>query len=138
MTLDTSKWKDIGTSPNASFFELDEQVLVVVPVDGSKDDASTASESIRIQLAHLQPLNRRSGIVVMMDNVAEQDSSARAVYREAPDPMYQVCYALVGGTPFGRAVASIFIGLSPPKVPTKMFGTFEEAVAWVRQMVGKS
>lgn len=137
-SIDPSAWKKIGQSRNATFYELDAQVLVVVPVDGSRDTFETATDSVRIQLEHLRPLSRRAGIVVMMDNVAEQDSKARGVYRDAPDPAYQVCYALVGGTPFGRAVASIFIGLSPPKVPTKMFGTFEEAVGWARGMVAKS
>ncbi len=138
MPFEPTSWKQIGTSPNAKFFEMDQQVLVVVPTDGSRDNHDTATDSIRIQLEHLRPLQRRAGIVVMMDNIGEQDASARQVYRDAPDPAFQVCYALVGGTSFGRAVASIFIGLSPPKVPTKMFGTFDEAVAWVRHMVGKS
>ena len=115
--VDSSKWKPIGESANATFFELDEQVLVVVPNDGSKDDAQTAHESVRIQLAYLQPLQRRAGVVVMVDQLAEQDAGARVVYRDAPDPAFQVCYALVGGTKFGRAVASLSIGLSPPKLP---------------------
>ncbi len=136
-TFDLSKWKHIGSSPNAAIYELDAQVLVVVPHDGARDTAETAAESVRIQLEFLKALKRRCGVVVMMDHVAEQDGAARTVYRDAPDPAYQACYALVGSTKFGRAVASIFTGLSPPKVPTKMFGTFDEAVAWVRQTVGQ-
>lgn len=136
MTFDPSAWTKFGQSSNASFYELDPQVLVVVPVDGTTDDARTAHESVRLQLEHLRSHARRAGVVVMMDHVAEQDSAARAVYRDEPDPAFQACFALVGGTPFGRAIASIFIGLHPPRVPTKMFGTFEEAVAWCRTMTG--
>jgi hypothetical protein len=29
-------------------------------------------------------------------------------------------------------VASIFIGLNPPRVPTRFFATMEEALAWVK------
>lgn len=135
MSVDSSRWRPIGESSNAKFFELDPEVLVVLPADGSHDTKETAAESIRIQLEHLRQNNQRAGTVILMDQVAEQDGGARSVYRDAPDPAHQVCFALVGGTTFGRAVASIFIGLSPPKCPTRMFATFDDAVAWVRTMV---
>jgi hypothetical protein len=54
------------------------------------------------------------------------------VYRVAPDPAFQACFALVGGTTFGRAVGSFFIGIHPPRVPTRMFATTEEALRWAR------
>lgn len=135
MSVDTSKWKQIGSSSNAKFFELDEHVLVVVPEEGSSDTAASAEDSIRIQVEYLREKSRRSGTVVLLDGIAGQDSGARAVYRDRPDPSHQVCFALVGGTLFGRTVGSIFISLAPPKCPTKLFKTFDEAVAWVRVMV---
>lgn len=128
-------WKHIGTSSNAKFFEVDDELLVVVPDDGSTDSAASADESIRIQVEYLREKNRRAGTVVMMDGIASQDSGARAVYRDKPDASHQVCFALVGGTTFGRTVGSIFISLAPPKCPTKLFKTFDEAAAWVRVMV---
>ena len=108
-------------------------MLAVVPLDGSSDTAHTAAGSIRIQLEHLRASGHRAGTVVFMDPVGAQDSGARAVYRHDPDPMFQTAFALVGTTMFGRAVASIFMGLHPPRVPTRMFGTFEEALAWIRE-----
>ena len=57
------------------------------------------------------------------------------VYRVAPDPVYQACFALVGGTMFGRAVGSFFIGIHPPRVPTRMFAEVEGALAWARKSV---
>ena len=48
-----------------------------------------------------------------MDHVASQNSGARDVYRDSPDPTFQTCFALVGSTMFGRAVSSVFIGLQP-------------------------
>lgn len=125
-------WAKIGTSSNATFYEIEPQILAVVPFDRAVDDARTARESVEIQLEHLRTTGRRAGVVVFMDPVIQQDSGARAVYRDAPDPAFQACYALVGGTPFGRAVGSIFIGLSPPRVPTRMFSRFNDAVDWIR------
>jgi hypothetical protein len=133
VTPDTTRWTAIGRSGNADFFEIEPGVLAVVPFDGSTDNADTASESIRIQLEYLRAGGRRAATVVFMDHVAAQTSGARDVYRLAPDPMFQTGFALVGSTMFGRAVASVFIGLNPPRVPTRMFGTFEEALSWIRQ-----
>jgi hypothetical protein len=133
VTPDASAWTPIGRSGNADFFEIEPDVLAVVPFDGTTDTADTAAESIRIQLAHLRAQGRRAGTMVFMDQVASQDSGARDVYRTAPDPMFQTCFALVGSTMFGRAVSSVFIGLNPPRVPTRMFGTFAEALSWIRQ-----
>lgn len=133
MTPDTSGWTSIGRSGNADFFEIEPGVLAVVPFDGSSDTADTAAESIQIQLSYLRAGGRRAGTIVFMDPVASQNSGARDVYRLAPDPMFQTGFALVGSTIFGRAVASVFMGLNPPRVPTRMFGTFQEALSWIRQ-----
>lgn len=133
MTPDTSAWSAIGQSGNADFYEVEAGVLAVVPFDGTADTAETAAESIRIQLDHLRARGSRAGTVVFMDAVASQSSGARDVYRNAPDPRFQTCFALVGSTMFGRAVSSVFMGLHPPRVPTRMFGTFQEALAWIRK-----
>jgi hypothetical protein len=133
---DTSRWTKIGESANAEFFEVEAHVLAVLPFDGTADDEATARESIRIQLDYLRARGTKAGTIVFMDRVVAQDAGARSVYRTAPDPKMQVCFALVGGTAFGRAVGSVFLGLSPLLVPTKMFATFEDAVAWVRRTVG--
>jgi hypothetical protein len=134
MIPDTAAWTPIGRSANADFFEIETGVLAVVPFDGASDTADTAADSVRIQLTHLRARGRRAGTIVFMDQVASQNSGARDVYRTAPDPTLQTCFALVGGTMFGRAVSSVFIGLNPPRVPTRLFGTYQEALSWIRQI----
>jgi hypothetical protein len=130
--IDTSCWTKFATTSNADFYEIEPHVLAVVPFDGTTDNATTAAESVAAQLQYLQPRGQRAGVIVMMDRLARQDGDARAVYHDQPNPAFQVCFALVGSTPFGRAVASIFIGLNPPRVPTRFFATMEEALAWVK------
>jgi len=132
MKLDTSTWKRFATTSNADFYEIEPHILVVVPFDGTTDDAGTAQESVRAQLQYLEPRGQRAGVIVLMDHVARQDGGARTIYRDMPNPAFQVCFALVGSTSFGRAVASIFIGLNPPRVPTRFFATIEEASAWIK------
>ncbi|MHB1862423.1 MAG: DUF7793 family protein [Gemmatimonadaceae bacterium] len=134
--IDTTGWTRIGASDNADFYEVEPRMLAVVPHEGAADTAETARQSVAIQLDHLRSRGARAGVIVFMDPVIEQDAGARAVYRDAPDPSLQVCFALVGSSPFGRAVGSVFLGLSRPRVPTRMFGSFDDAAAWIRQVVG--
>jgi hypothetical protein len=134
MAIDTSAWKRIGRSDNADFFEVEPRILAVVPFDRCDDNEETARASIRIQLEHLRATQTRAGVLVFVDRVLTQSTDAREVYRSAPDPAFQACFALVGGTIFGRAVGSFFIGIHPPRVPTRMFATAEDALAWARVM----
>jgi hypothetical protein len=137
MSIDTSGWTSIGKSDNADFYEIEEGLLAIVPFEGSSDDAKTAQQSVQIQNDYLKSRGQRAGVVVFMDPLVEQHASARIVYRDMPDPAFIVGYALVGGTAFGRAIGSIFLGLSPPKVPTKLFGTLDDAVGWIRSQRSK-
>ncbi len=137
MNPDTAQWKSIGKTDNADFFEIAPNILGVLPFEGSTDSETTARQSVKLQLEYLRPLGMRAGIVVFMDPILEQDAGARRIYRDLPDPAFQICYALVGGTGFGRAVGSVFLGLSRPRVPTKMFSTLEEALKWIREQLKK-
>ena len=130
--IETAGWTRIGQTSNADFFEVEDRVIAVVPFDRCDDSEGTARESIRIQLEYLRPRKRRAGVLVFMDRILTQSAAAREVYRVEPDPAFQACFALVGGTVFGRAVGSFFIGIHPPRVPTRMFGTTEEALRWAR------
>jgi hypothetical protein len=137
IAIDTTGWEKIGQSTNADFFEVEGRVLAVVPFERCDDNEHTARESIRIQLEHLRAHKKRAGVLVFMDRILSQSAAAREVYRVAPDPLFQSCFALVGGTIFGRAVGSFFIGIHPPRVPTRLFPTFQEALAWARSMAGE-
>ncbi|MEI6666643.1 MAG: hypothetical protein WCP29_00700 [Acidobacteriota bacterium] len=136
MSIDTRTWIKFAETANAAFYEIDERTLGVVPVEGCTDDEDTAKASVDTQKAYLQSKGRKAGSVVFMDGIAQQTSGARAAYRNLPDPSCQVCFALVGGTVFGRAVGSVFLGLSKPRVPTQMFATLEQALAWCHAQVG--
>lgn len=138
MPVDTKNWTKFGQTPNADFYQIDDDTLAVVPFDGCTDDETTAIASVETQLKFLRANNKKAACIIFMDGVVQQTAGARTVYRELPDPEYQVCYALVGGTAFGRAVGSVFLGLSKPRVPTQMFGTLEQALVWCHSQVKKN
>jgi len=138
MPVDTKNWTRFGQTANADFYQIDESILGVVPHEGCTDDEVTAKASIETQLVYLRPKNQKAGIIIFMDGIVQQTSGARNAYRDMPDPKHQACFALVGGTTFGRAVGSIFLGLSKPSVPTQMFATQQQAVDWCHEQVKKS
>jgi hypothetical protein len=137
MTLNTEKWKKLGETSNATIFEVEPHILAVVPVEGAIDDGDTAKANLEMQLNYLSSKGQKAGVIITMDPVAEQTAAARAVYRDDTDPVFFACYAIVGGTFFARAVGSVFLGLSKPRIPTSMFGSFEDALEWCRTQVGK-
>jgi hypothetical protein len=132
MTIDMKNWTKFGQTVNADFYEVSPGILAVVPFNGAVDDETTAKASLQTQLEYLRPKNRKAAVVILMDNIVHQTAGARAVYRDMADPAYQTCFALVGGTVFGRAVGSFFLGLSKPRVPTQMFAALEQALEWCR------
>ncbi|HSM72887.1 MAG TPA: hypothetical protein VK851_15215 [Anaerolineales bacterium] len=137
MAIDVTNWIKFGQTSNAEFYEISPGFLAVVPFNECTDDETTAKASVQTQLNYLRSKNHKAAVVIFMDNIVQQTAGARAVYRDMPDPMYQACFALVGGTVFGRAVGSVFLGLSKPRVPTQMFGTLEQALAWCHSQVKK-
>jgi hypothetical protein len=136
--IDTTVWTPVARCANARFFEIEPQILVVVPDENSTDDEDSAKESIRIQIDYMRTRKFRAGVIVLTDSVAEQSSAARSVYKNEADPKYHACFALVASSMLGRAVASVFLGLHRPRVPTRFFASLDEAIEWSREMVRSS
>lgn len=127
-------WKHLGRSSNADFYEIEADVLGVVPHQDTTDNAQTARESIAFQVKHWTSRGHRGAVVVFMDFVLNQDSGARAVYAEETDDIPTTAFALVGATFFAQAAAAVFMGLAKPGVPTQIFPSLEEAQPFIREM----
>lgn len=127
-------WKLLHTTHNAEWFEIAEDVLVIAPLPDARDTEESARESIALQQRHWRSVGRRGAVVVLMDNLLDQDSAARAVYTNESDPSCTTCYALIGESLFAQAVGSVFTGLARPQVPTRMFRALDEAMPWIEEM----
>jgi hypothetical protein len=130
---DVSRWTKLGSTDNADMYEVEPGVLAVVPHEGCADTAETARQSVEFQHRHWAEAGRGGGAVVFVDRIRDQSAGARQVYGSLPDAARVTGFALVGGTVFGRAVASVFLGLNPPAAPTKLFGDLDAALAWLRE-----
>jgi hypothetical protein len=133
MTTPDPGWRHLGTTSNADFYELAPDLLAIVPHRDSRDDASSARESIAFQDRHWKAVGRRGGVVVFMDNVIEQDAGARGVYADETKDTRTTCYALVGETFFGHAAGAVFTGLTRPGPPTQVFRSLADARPWIAE-----
>lgn len=127
-------WKHLGASSNADFYEVEPEILAVVPHPNTRDDESTARESVAFQEKHWRARGHRGAVVVYMDPVVEQDSGARSVYANETATLPSTCFALVGETFFGHAAAAVFTGLARPGLPTQVFRSLEDARGWIAEM----
>lgn len=134
MLPDVSRWTKVGATDNADVYEIEPGILGVMPHVESIDTEETATQCIEIQHRHWRALGLRGGAVIFMDRVRDSQAGARKVYGKLPDPSLITGFALIGGTVFGRAVGSVFLGLSRPSAPTKMFGDLERALLWLREL----
>jgi hypothetical protein len=131
---DVSRWRRLGSTDNADMYEVEPGILAVVPHEACVDTAETARQSVEFQHHHWAKAGRGGGAVIFMDRLRDQHAGAREVYGSLPDARTVTGFALVGGTVFGRAVGSVFLGLNPPTAPTKMFGDLDGALAWLREV----
>ncbi|MFO0692182.1 MAG: hypothetical protein U0230_01370 [Polyangiales bacterium] len=129
-------WIEVGRTANTVYYAHDDDVLIVVPQPGSHDDGATARENVSFQMGHARQLGRRIATVVLLGRLVAQDADARRAYADGMNP--ELCFgsALVVTNPLSRAIGSFFLGLSKPRIPTKMVESVDQAVAWLDTLRG--
>lgn len=126
-----SQWKLLGRTYNTHYYLLSDDVLIVLPDKGLRDDGASARVNIDYQTGYSRLLGRRCSVIVVLDSLAAQDSEARRIYAAGMQPSLFYAAALIVTNPLARAIGSFFLGLTRPAVPTKLFSSVEEATAWV-------
>lgn len=124
-------WKPLGRTFNTHYFLLADDVLIVLPDKGLKDDGASARVNMDYQTAYARLVGKRCCVIVVIDSLTSQDSEARRVYAAGMNPALFYAVALIVSNPLARAIGSFFLGLTRPPVPTRLFETVEDAAAWV-------
>lgn len=127
-------WQRQSGGDGYAIYRTPDDLLVVWTEDGFIDTAESATQIIEAQHAYRRQQGVRGGTVIMMDFLLEQNMGARTAYQTLPDPVLITGFALVGGTLFGRAAASVFLGVRRPPVPTKAFAELSHGEAWLRAL----
>jgi len=123
-------WTPLGETLNTQYYAAEEDIAIVMPQSGLKDDASSAGINIDFQTNWAKATGKRCAVVVCLFQLLSQDSEARRIYARGMDPNVFFAAALVVTNPISRAIGSFFIGLTRPGVPTRIVGTIDEGIAW--------
>jgi hypothetical protein len=131
LPLTPEQWKPLGRTYNTQYYLLSEDVVIVLPDKGLKDDGASAHVNLDFQVAYARQLRRRCCVIVVLDSLTSQDSEARRIYAAGMQPSLFYAVALIVTNPLARAIGSFFLGLTRPAVPTKLFESVADAAAWV-------
>ncbi len=132
---DFSHYKEVGRTTNAAVYvlESDPDILIIVPQEGTIDNVKTAHENVAYFHKYARALRKPCGSVVIMANLLSQDAEARRAYQEWDTDLF-FAGGLVVENALSRALASFFLGLSHPNVPTQLFESLDSAVEWLKTM----
>jgi len=135
---DFSQYKEVGKTTNTVSYTIESEsdILIIVPLEGTKDNARDAQENVAFFHSYAQRLGKPIGCVVIMSNMLSQEAEARRAYAEI-DPKRVFGGALIVESALSRALGSFFVGLSRPVMPTKLFDSVENALEWLRVMRSK-
>ncbi len=136
---DFSRYTKVGDTANTEIYieESDPDIMIIVPREGTMDNLKDASENVTYYHRYARSLGRPCGSVVIMANMLSQDAEARRAYTTL-DPRLIYGGALVVGNALSRALGNFFMGLTRPKVPTRLFDSVESGVQWLKTMRPKS
>jgi hypothetical protein len=97
------------------------------------DNAKDAHDNVAYYHGYARSLGRPCGSVVIMSNILAQDAEARRAYQDMDTKLF---YAggLVVEDALSRALGSFFVGLSRPRVPTRLFDNMGKAIEWLKSM----
>jgi hypothetical protein len=133
--LDPERLPRVGGTTAGSYRRLAKDILLAVPRSGYVQVEGDARRSLDEMNRIAREVGRRQALVVLVDHVRSQDAGSRRVWQREMDRDLVCCLALVTQSLLGRAVASFFVGLRRPAVPTKLFATVDEAVPWCMQQL---
>ncbi len=127
----------VGGTDAGGYFELAPDVLLALPREGYVQSEVGARASLHEMNRIAGERGRPQALLVVVDRVRSQDAGSRRVWQQEMDPRYIGAMALVCDSLLARAIASFFIGLRRPMVPTRMVATIEDGLAWALERLNR-
>jgi hypothetical protein len=78
---------------------------------------------------------RRRPILVDLRRLKTMDRGARTYYAGPETARVESAAALLCASPLTRAIGNFFMGLNKPLIPTRLFTSEPEAIAWLQPFV---
>lgn len=112
----------------------DEGIVHARTLPGSEHTRQDAEEAIAA-IAEVAGGKQLRPLLVDLRPTKSMDRAARAHYAGGGPPGFLNAVALMIGSPLTRILVSFFTGLNKPLVPTQVFTSEAEALAWLRTFV---
>ena len=130
MEVDTTGWELAEELPHGTLYWAQPAVVIAVPNDGVVETVELSRAVFEGYSRCARTIGRPIGIVVFVDRLGDQTPEVRDFWVNMIQPDVLCAVAMVCRSFFARAIGSFFMGLRKPVVPTRIFATLEEALAW--------
>jgi len=121
------------TTRTAKIWLRADGVIQVVTLPNVQEGLEDAKENI-VVIAGFASEKRRP-VLVDIRAALGLDREVRVYYSSAEGVKADTALALLVESPFSRVLANFFIGLNKMPVPTRLFTSEDEAVAWLRNFI---
>ncbi len=128
---DLSRYQHLGAVASADFYLAPPDYLLVVPRPGFVDTPQFALEKSDFLNAYARSTGKTYGLAIVMANILTQDPETRRVYQTQTSNGLYFGLAMVVDSALSRALATFFLGLSRPAIPTQIFGSIEKCLEWL-------
>jgi hypothetical protein len=124
---------EIFTSRASTFRLRDDGITHAVTLPDVFETLEDAKENI----ATVSRINQGKPVPVLADIRAGRgiDRETREYYSSKEGLVSTRALALLVESPFTRVMANFFIGINKPPVPTRLFTSEEEAIAWLKTFI---
>ena len=125
--------KKVGSAPHHELMTADDDdILVVVPDPGFKDNVEASRQTVACLRAYAQGLGRRCGLVVVANNLLAQEPESRRIYAEqvSPDLFYGI--TMVVSNRMARAIGHVALRFTKMPIPFGLSEDVESGIAWMR------
>ena len=133
MDIDTTAWKVAVDLPHGVLHWIEPGVVAAIPDDGVVETPDLSQKVYDGYAQCAEELGHPIAIVVFVDRLGDQTPEVREFWAKVMQPDVLCAVALVCSSFFARAVGSFFMGIRRPIVPTRMFATLDQGLAWARK-----
>ncbi len=130
MDIDIEAWEVAHPLPHGMLYWIRPGIVAAVPDEGVVETPELSATVYEGYTRCAEELGHPIAIVVLVDRLGNQTPEVREYWQQVMQPDVLACAALVSSSFFARAISSFFIGIRKPVVPTRIFGSLEQAVAW--------
>ena len=135
MDIDATDWEIAEELPHGMLYWVKPGVVAAIPDDGVVETLDLSQLVYDGYCRCAEKVGHPIGIVVFVDRLGDQTPEVREFWAKVMQPDVLCAVALVCSSFFARAVSSFLMGIRRPVVPTRMFATLEQAVAWSRRQL---